>query len=267
MSFPAIMHLEAESIYKQYAAADKPALIGTLGMDEFGSLYRMCKAGADMVAGTGVVGGISEYPVANANVVADLVAGDMATCDLYSDTAAIGDRVIRIDDTNTAAARPVNFYEGGVAHFYGGAVAQRQTRRIVSSTVGTTASLYITLDAPLTVAITDGAVDAMTSPYSNCVTPTTEATGYESFVAFPRLAAVTSGYYFWGLTRGPCFGHYVSTWPGSGSGDKDVYFHSSGGITSTETVGVATTSQQRAGYGIMCNTSNYGCVYFMLQLE
>jgi len=260
------MQLEAQAIYKQYAAADKPALIGTLGMDEFGSLYRMCKAGADMVAGTGVIS-IPEYPVANANVVADLVTGDMATCDLYSDTAAIGDVVIQIDDTNTAAARPVNFYEGGTAHFYGGAAAQRQTRRIVSSTVGTSASLYITLDAPLTVAITDGAVDAMPSPYSNCVSPTTEAEGYETFVAYPRLSAVTSGYYFWGLTRGPCFGHYVATWPGTGSGDKDVYFAAGGGITSTETAGLTTTSQQRAGYGIMCNTDSYGCVYFMLQLE
>ena len=260
MSFPNFMQLEAEAIYKQYAAADKPALIGTLGMDAWGCKYRMCKAGAAM---TGAI----EYAVVNANVVADLVAGDMATCDLYSDTAAVGDIVIRIDDTNTAANRPVNFYEGGLAHFYGGSASERQTRRIISSTVGTTESLYITLNAPLDVAITDGAVDAMTSPYSNVVSAGAEASNYETFVCYKPICSITSGYYFWGKVSGPTMGHYTTTWPGTGPQDKDVYFTATGGITSTETGGATTTSPQRAGYGIMCNTSSYGCVYFMLQLD
>jgi len=256
------MHLEAESIYKQYAAADKPALIGTMGMDAWGSTYRMAKAGAAM---TGTI----EYAVVNANVIADGVTGDMATVDLYSDTAAVGDIVIRIDDTSTAANRPVNFYEGGYAHFYGGSASERQSRRIISSTVGTTASLYITLNAPLDVAITDGAIDALPSPFSNVVTAQAEASTYETFVGYKPICSITSGYYFWLKTSGPQMGHYVNTWPGSGARDKDVYFESTGGITSTETTTgtFGTVSPQRAGYGIMCNTSDYGCVYFMLQLE
>jgi len=261
MSFPAIMHLEAESIYKQYAAADQPALIGTLGMDAWGSLYRMCKAGAAIDQSV-------EYPVINANVVADLLTGDMATCDLYGDTAAAGDIVIRIDDTS-ASTRVKNFYEGGTAHFYGAAANERMTRRIISSTVGNGVSIYLTLDAPLDIAITDGAVDAMPSPYSNCAMPASEASGYETFVAWKPIDTISSGYYFWGKTRGPTFGHYSSTWPGSGVTDKDVYFQAAGTITSTETVTgtFGTVSPQRAGYGLMCNTSSYGCVYFMLQLE
>lgn len=260
MSFPQITYLSAESIYKEYENA--PAMIGTLGMDEFGSLYRMCKAGAAM---TGTI----EYAVVNANFAADNADGDMATVDLYSDTAAVGDVVIQIDDTNTAAARPVNFYEGGVAHFYGGSTAERQSRRIISSTVGTSASLYITLDAPLDVAITDGAVDALTSPYSNVVTAGAEASTYETFVCYKPICSITSGYYFWGQTQGLRVGHYEgSTWPGSGPYDKDLYFGPNGGVMSTETVStIPTYSPQRAGYGVMCNTASYGSVYFMLQLE
>jgi len=258
MGFPIIARLSPESIYKQYE--NKPCMIGTPAMDEFGSIYRLCKAGA-------AISGTIEYAVANANFAADDADGDMATVDISGDTAAIGDFVITIKDTNTASARPVNFYEGGVAHFYGGSTAERQTRRIVSSTVGTSATLSITLDAPLTVAITDGAVDALPSPYGNCVNAQAEASTYETFVCFRKVSVITNGYYFWGQTQGLCVGHYIATWPGSGANDKDVYFGNTGGITSTETSGAVTTSPQRAGYGVMCNTSNYGSVYFMLQLE
>jgi len=258
MGFPVIARLSPEAIYQEYE--NKPCMIGTPAMDEFGSIYRLCKAGA-------AITGTIEYAVANANFAADLCTGDMATCDLYSDTAAVGDFVIRIDDDGSASTRPVNFYEGGVAHFYGASTAERQTRRIVSSTVGTSASLYITLDAPLTVAITDGAVDALPSPFSNCVNAQAEASTYETFVCFRKIPTITTGYYFWGQTAGLCVGHYISTWPGSGANDKMVYFGNTGGITSTETSGAVTTSPQRAGYGVMCNTGNYGSVYFMLQLE
>jgi hypothetical protein len=261
MSFPHVVSLASEAIYREYE--NKPCPIGTLGMDAFGSLYRLCKAGAAITIG-GYPG-----PVANANVCADGVTGDLSTCDLYSDTASVGDLVIRIDDTNTAAARPVDFFEGGHAFFYGANTTERQARRVVSSTIGTSASLYITLDAPLTVAITDGAVDVFPSQYSNCVNPQAEAAGYETFVAFPLMPSITSGYYFWGLTRGPCMGHYHSTWPGAGAVDKDVYFYQNGSIDSVENVtgSFGSVSPQRAGYLIPCNTSDYGSTFFFLQLE
>lgn len=260
MSFPFITRLSAKAIYAQYE--NKPAPIGTLGMDEFGDLYRLCKAGA-------AISQTPEYPVANANVCADGVTGDLSTCDIYGDTAAVGDYVIRIDDTNTAAARPADFFEGGHIYFYGASTSERQVRRVVSSTMGTSASLYVTLDAPLTIAVTDGAVDVMPSQYSNCVSPQGEAAGYETFVAYPMLGEITSGYYFWGHTRGPQLGHYRATWPGSGQYDKDVYFYLNGSIDSTENCAVAigTASPQRAGYLLPCNTDSYGSVFFMLQLE
>jgi len=267
MSFPNMTSLAPEAIYKEYAAANRPARIGTLGIDEYGSLYRVCKLGGNLVAGVGCVS-VVEYPVANANVIADNYDGDMATVDIYGDTAAIGDLVIRTDDAS-ASTRVVNFYEGGSATFYGGAVAQRQQRRIVSSTVGDGTSIYITLDAPITVAITDGAIDMMPSQYSNCVSPAQETSAYESFVAYPRIASGTSGYYFWGLTRGPLMGHYRATWPGAVASDRDVYFGPDGEIDSTTNLqyAIETYAPQRAGYTIMCNTAGYGCVYFMLQLE
>jgi hypothetical protein len=261
MSFPQITYLSSEALYQQYEKA--PAMVGTLGMDQFGDLYRLCKAGSSNLTDT------PEYPVANANVIADGVTGDMSTCDLYSDTAAIGDLVIRIDDTNSSTDRPANHFEGGYAYFYGGATTERQARRVVSSTVGTDASLYITLDAPLTVAITDGAVDVYPSQYSNCVKrQSTQA--YETFVAYPLVAPITAGYYFWGHTRGPQLGHYRSSYPGTAASDIDVYFDYAGTIsTAPDTNGgaVGTISPQRAGYGIMCNAAAYGCVFFMLQLE
>ena len=259
MSFPYIAMLSSEAIYQQYE--NPPAMIGTLGMDQFGSLYRMCKAGA-------AISQIPEYPVANANFVADGYAGDGATVDLYGDTASVGDVEIAIDDLGTTA-RPVNHYQGGFAYFYGGSTTERQIRRILKSTAGDGTSITLTLDAPLTIAITDGAIDAIPSQYSNCVSPLAEAGGYETFVAYPPLGAITSGYYFWGHTRGPQLGHTRSTWPGAGDVDKDVYFYKNGAIDSTENVAgtFGTVSPQRAGYLIPCNTDSYGSVYFMLQLE
>jgi hypothetical protein len=261
MSFPYYVQLASEAIYTQYE--NKPCPIGTLGMDQFGSLYRLCKAGAAVTAGSLPV------PVANANVCADGVTGDLSTCDLYSDTASVGDVVIRIDDTNDATARPVDFFEGGHAFFYGAGTTERQARRVLSSTVGTSASLYITLDAPLTIAITDGAVDVYPSQYSNCVNPQAEANTYETFVAYPLLPSITSGYYFWGLTRGPCMGHYRTTFPGEAAVDKDVYFDRTGYIDTVINVNgtFGSVSPQRAGYLIPCNTAGYGSTFFFLQLE
>ena len=261
MAFPTIVRLSPEAIYQSYTS--KPCPIGTLGMDDFGDLYRMCKAGAE-------ISGTPEYALINANYIADGTSQDGAQCDLYSDTAAVGDRIIRIDDDNSATNRPVDHYEGGHAYFYGGSTAERQVRRIVSSTVGTSASLYIELDAPLTIAITDGAIDATPSQYSNVAPALSEASGLETFVCYQCVGGtIAAGSYFWGHTRGPQLGHYRATWPGSGQYDKDVYFYLNGSIDSTENCAVAigTASPQRAGYLLPCNTDSYGSVFFMLQLE
>jgi hypothetical protein len=261
MSFPYFVQLAPEAIYQEYE--NKPCPIGTLGMDQFGSLYRLCKAGAAISIYDGI-------PVANANFVADGYAGDGATVDLYGDTASVGDIVIAIDDLNNATTRPVDHYEGGYVQLLGANTTERQSRRIVSSTVGDGTCIYLTLDAPLTTAITDGAVDCIPSQYSNCVAPQAEANAYETFVAFPRVeGTITSGYYFWGLTRGPVMAHYRNTFPGEAVSDKDCYFDRSGFIDSAPNVQgtFGSVSPQRAGYLIPCNTSAYGSTFIFLQLE
>lgn len=185
----------------------------------------------------------------------------------------IGDREVTVLDASAPGVRPVNYYQGGHAFFYRTAQAQSalnhdQFRQILSSTVGTTASLKITLDYPLTC-VPSVTVDLYPSIYSLIGTPGHFSSGEEAFVGFAHAFHAAGGY-GWVQTWGPCNGHSVIKFMGErgAPGDRDAYFDITGGvITAKGATGTDTyVGHQRAGYVLPCTMSAYGSEFFYLQL-
>lgn len=211
-----------------------------------------------------------EYPVINSHIIPD---------DGYeggvSGTPLVGDKTITITDTGSAATRPLNYYKGGHIHIYSSTTAQRQTRRIIGSTVGNAATITLTLDYPLTGdtngALTVTTVDVYPNMFSEIMAPRAVAGGHETFVGFPQ-ALLQSGEYGWIQTYGPVNGHYNQYFPGDSSGDlasdRDCYFTAFGEIVTLQQMGsFVGGSFQRAGFVIPCTKSNYGSVFIQLQLS
>lgn len=211
-----------------------------------------------------------EYPVINSHIIPD---------DGYegaiSGTPVVGDTTITITDTGSAATRPLNYYKDGYIHIYSSTVAQRQTRRVIGSTVGNGATITLTLDYPLTPDasgnLTVTTVDVYPNMFSEFMAPREVASGHETFVGFPQ-ALLQSGEYGWIQTWGPVNGHYNQYFPGDSSGDlasdRDCYFTAYGEIVTLQQMGsFVGGSFQRAGYVIPCTKSNYGSVFINLQLS
>lgn len=159
--------------------------------------------------------------------------------------------VVEFDDyshDNTPYASTFkNFFQGGymVAFFDTNLIA---TVRITGSDpceadADTAANENVTLyfDEELPTAITASShVDVYPSPYI-CQGASGSGTNYTAFTVVPQIA-VTSGYFFWGQTKGPCW-----VTPNAGittAKIKDVCFHTNG------TVITYVAGYQRAGYMI-----------------
>lgn len=213
--------------------------------------------------------GEMSYALINGNIIPDDGA-EVA----FSGTPAIGDRTLIVADAGAPGVRPVNYYQGGYVFIYRNpAIAQSATnhdqfRRIVSSTVGTTATLVLTLDYPLTC-VPAATVDIYASQYSKICKPGHSSVGEESFVGFAH-AWYAASEYGWVQTWGPVNAHSVVKFMGErgAPGDRDAYFDITGGvITAKGATGTDTyVGGQRAGYLLPCTKGAYGSEFFMLQL-
>jgi len=207
--------------------------------------------------------------LANGNIIPD----DGAEVALYG-SPAIGDRIVTVLDTGAPGDRPANYYQGGFVLFYRNlgiaqsALNHDEQRRIVSSTIGTTAKLSIELDYPLTCVPTQTA-DLYASPYSRIGTAKHFATGAETFVGFAHAFHAAGGF-GWVQTWGPCHGTQDVKFLGERGtpGDRDAYFTDEGGVVTPKSATGTDNyiSLQRAGYVIPCTKSAYGSMFFMLQL-
>jgi len=220
--------------------------------------YRYCKAGS---AHGGVLRGA---------INGHIIPGDTGTPGFegaagYATTA--GSTSVRIADT--AATHTKNYYAGGYMLIFG---TQFECHYIMGNTASDGTSLVLTLPYTDTIdvdlAATGIGVTLYPSIYSNVQAATSVRSDYESFVVLPQ-GIVTSGYYFWGQTKGPCWiTAHGGTWPGAGACLRDVYFHTDGTIDPASIRVVGTLSPQRAGYLLSpSSTAAYGDAFIMLQLE
>lgn len=251
MGFPVTGRATFEGLYAA-PTEDPTATIGEVREDAMGGRWRYCKAGAEI---TNPLMGAGCY-----NQPDDCGVSATAVGSYTLDVSSLG--------TTTGAVAKDLFANATI--IIGAAAANRRFYHIRSNTASTTdAATTLTLYHPIRYAITGSEwATIVPSPYSD-VRPLTAAGNYMSVVCFP-LQVVTSGYYFWGKTRGPIFGVVHSTKPGAAVSDRAVVFKgTSGALMMADEVWGAGTSEQYAGYLIPRTAGGYGDgdQTIMLQLE
>jgi hypothetical protein len=210
---------------------------------------------------------VFRYSKAGSNLTA-MKAGHCGNLPTECNTAAVeykaGTYEVTILDTTVRVA---DYYaEGYIWLMVSGAY---ELYRIKNSGVGAGVSVKLTLYQALLADIPASTWGtAWPNVYANILGATS---GFMSNVVFP-LRAVTSGYYFWGQTWGPCFGTVFNEVPGRASGDRELYFNVDGALKASVDVAPESTNPipQRAGF-LMTNTTpggaGYGDQWFMLQLS
>jgi hypothetical protein len=230
-----------QSIYEE--SATQNYRIGTrLVQDE--RVFRYTYAQEDLIKMMGAYNH-SQWPI-NAALLTQATAGQW--------TITVPENACAQDD-----------YAGGWIVMF---TAPMQMRRILGNDAsdGTEAVLY--LDGPWEgTGIIGTWVTGYTSMWRNVRCPPAPAPDYISFVCIP-LIMVTSGYYFWGQTWGPCYSVADGTVPGSTPNARDVYFATSGNLLAAGVPpGFAAYGMQRAGYLIPRTSFGAGDQLFMLELQ
>lgn len=228
-----------------------------------GRVFKYCRSKGTLYAGYGA----ANTSHGSANTVARLI--NSVTPAAY----VVGQRQITV----TIAATEAYGGDGIVAEdelvgayivIGHGAAATTENRQVIANTAvasggGTTT---VTLDFPLAVAHDAGvACELPLNPYAYLSKGAFE---FNAFMCVPVIA-VTTGYNFWGQTRGPCWvvpGGGDST-PGDTANDRTAFFVGDGSVN----FGYALTVEsgyQKAGYCIDPTVSGTGAMpLIMLQLD
>lgn len=212
-------------------------------LERHGRRYRYCKAYEAIAITNRGCPSMVDYPW----IATSVRSAKFVSCNSF----VAGDRKITltVDDVvedSPYAALTKNFFTGGFINVFYDTNAI-QTIRVSGNDVGnvnassaanTDIPLY--LDEPFAKDYAAGCtVDLYASPYI-AIGASTSLTGWASVAVIPHVA-VTSGYFFWGQTRGIC---WVTPSAGiTGTGIRMVYFHTDGTIKD----GGTDTSLQLAG--------------------
>lgn len=225
-----------------------------------GRIFRYCKSLGTLYAGYGAAN-IANNTVArliNSVTPAAYVAGQQQIKITIAATEGYaGDGVIAADEL---VGSPIVLGHG--------AAALTENRIIVGNSAGASGggTIQLLLDEPLDLAHDAGV--ACEVPLNHYRYLSKGSLEYSAFVCVPRVA-VTTGYNFWGQTRGPCWcvpgGGDAS--PGDTANDRTAYFVGDGSVN----FGYALTIEngyQRAGYALDGTQSGTGLMpMIFLQLE
>jgi len=171
---------------------------------------------------------------------------------------AAGTYEVTILDTTV---RAINYYRDGYIWIM--VAGDYRMYKIKSSAAGAGVSVALTLAEALVVTVPASTwCTAWPNLYSGVLGTTT---GFMSMICV-ALIDITSAYYFWGQTWGPCFGTSMGVIPGLTSGQRDVFFNSDGALIAGDDMSLDTTVMQRAGF-IISNTTGGGDQFYMLQLS
>lgn len=172
---------------------------------------------------------------------------------------AAGSLTLVILDTATRAA---HYYQNGYIWIMNTSTGVYQFLKIKDSDAAAAADDQVTLHLydPLPFAVPASTFTTThRNPYA-AVSMTT--TSFMSMVCVP-LIPVTTSYYFWGQTWGPCYGTAMSAIPGAASGDRSVYFNGDGALINGASL--TTNGAQYAGY-VLSNTTSGGDQWYQLML-
>ena len=246
MSFPFLAALSYRAVDAEYVST-KTFRIGTLGMTEDGSLFRLCKAGAAINNTTRAKIGANRHLSG--------LTGESLEASLAS-AITVGDTDFTITDATNS--RTADYYKDG---YYAEPRSDGNGTRVIwksDAEVSDTYKMYVT--SPFTIANASGnTVHTYPNPWNNIKNAMATAQNYEVFVGGVMLD-ITNGYYFWVKVRGPFWMARNSTWPGAVADDRDVVYHTNGTVKMRDE---STNANQRAGY--LISSGAYGDVFIMLE--
>jgi hypothetical protein len=240
LSAPPLSGRPHQSVYEQSAIQNYP--IGTRYQHGDRTFYYCLAAGTTAVA-----------MKAGHNSIAD------TGVNTYAAIYAVGETELRIEDTATRAA---HYYQNGyvwIMNLISGIYQMLKIKDSEGALAGDD-HVHITLYEGLPFAVPASTfVTIWPNPYAAIIFTTS---AYASMVCVP-LIPVTSGYYFWGQTWGPCFGTAMSAIPGAASADRAVFFNGDGALINGASL--TTNGAQLAGF-VITMTSGGGDQFYQLQL-
>ena len=231
-------------------------------LERHGRIYRYCKAYEAITITNRGCPNMVDYPW----IATSVRSAKFVSCNSF----VAGDRKITltVDDVvegDPYAALTKNYFTGGFINCFFDTNAI-QTIRVSGNEIGTVnassaanTDIILYLDEPFAKNYASGcSVDLYASPYI-AVGASGSKTAYASVVVVPHVA-VTSGYFFWGQTQGPC---WVTPTAGITTANvRDVVFHSDGTVKVNTGDGL-----QRAGYIMYKGDGSQDDSTIMLQLE
>ncbi len=240
------LHAPFSALYAAPTATAK-AKLGEFVDDAMGGRWRYCYAGAEILNPLEGAGGFRTYTAVTPAIT------------------AVGSWTMAYTGSGDATAAKDLYANGTI--IIGASVYNRRIYHIGGNdaTSDTTGTLQLYHPVRYAMAGTEWAT-INPNPWAD-VRPMT-GDGYRSVVCMP-MQPVPSGYYFWGKTRGFCFGIVASTTPGAAPNDRALAFNSGGALIMVdETWGKGTPdSKQYAGWLVEKTAAGDGDQSFMLQLE
>jgi hypothetical protein len=238
-----------QSVHEESATQKYP--IGTV-YEAFGRRWRYCKAAATITPARRGCPNLAQNPwyAGGYSFGSDGCTATGLSGENYFDVTLSGDYDIE---------RLVDCYQGGILTLYPSTGIPIWQYHILgndlSHTTNTIVRIYV--DPPLISDFTAVPVDGMPSPYM--YVGDGESVGTQLSVVVVNELIITSGYYFWGQTRGPAWVTPNAGWTTAAT--REAEWHTNGTIKAA--AGVAL---QRAGYLLVNNTDADDAI-IMLQLE
>jgi len=240
-----------QSVHEQSATQKYP--IGTI-YEAFGKRWRYSRAAAAITIARRGCPNLAQNPWD--------AGGYSFGCDACLATGILGENYVDVFlDTDYDIERTVDVFQGGILTAYPAAPRDDEIFQyhILGNDPSHTSNTYVRiyLDPPPQEAWTDVPVDGMPSPYMNV--GASGSVGTQASVIIVPEIQVTSGYYFWGQTRGPAWVTPNAEW--NTAATREAEWHTDGTIKAA--AGVAL---QRAGY-LLQESSDAADSHIMLMLE
>ena len=216
---------------------------GTRFLDEDGSVFKYCNAGA---------------AITNTQLAVHVTAtAAVAVIEVFSAAAAIGSRTLLINEASVAEDQ----LAGGYINIFPAAGSAMVRKIIANTTSDASGYVTLTLNFPIDIALTTSDNhETWASPYASVSQANTSGT--LAFLGVPNVAAASSGK-LWIKTWGPIF-----IAPQSGVGAAYVqegFFRHYGSIDVRANIGT-NVLDQRAGHCLVGSASGDGPL-FMLQVS
>ena len=220
--------------------------------DSWGKRWRYCHAVAGIAVAHRCAFNLATSPWTGADDGYSIGSGGGGAGTI---TGSAGDTKVLV--TTAAHLHTLDEFQNGILNVFIAATPNQVWQfRVIGNDVGyDTTHFYAYIDPPLPVAMAAAPCDMMPSPYMNTADDGTTST---TVVCVPELV-ITSGYYYWGQTLGPC---YVS-----GYGSTTVNQRTIGAnIPAGSSEAYATIGKQCIGWMIAANAADDDST-IMLTLE